>query len=1129
MLTQDVADLGPSRQILEEIAVLAIRDANPQRCWWLKQWCDVWESLFKRSGSIVDLVHWFRALKTSVTNTVRSDSTWSDLVQAVGRACEARYNLTKNPQDLEKWFKAAHDAAHSVPDGHPLRPALMGRVSAAAALKYRATMNPSDLDAFSEAAEESRRIVTSAVPELSSDQPESEKRQKLQEIMGRSLALVAKAEASDDPRDWEECLLVLKETFELCEDHQKPMLKADYINCLSRQGQQFGDQDVLTRAVLLAEDALRVTPEDSLYRHRLFSALSTALEQRYNQGRQDCDLRAAVSAAQEAVKVSPRDSTSRAENLVRLLTILTKEREALGGDRKTLDAILSQLDLEVAKGSLSPAALTQYANHLNERYVETRNPDYQEAAYLAIRQVVNSKDAEIMTPFVAEVIAQVHDHRHERKQDRFDMEECIKYTNILLELCGKDLRRASRHYVRLVNYLLARFARFHDEGDLDAAVSVIDRAYQMPGEQDDVANILLARAEAYQRRYEVKRSRSDADCALDCLAKIPRDSPTHGIEATYQAAMMRLRDIRRPETIEDVVDTKNQLKRIADSMLPVLRSGLCSSYTLISRTRIILAIYDALEEWDEASDISQLALEQLQALCGRHFLQQDQQAIMSHTGDFASMASSVSLRTGNVARALQQLELGRGLILRYMIESRTALGHLHDVDPELAAEYKSLQVKLRNLPTGTTPGAQQHLRRYRTDLTDKLQRCTQQISKVPGYEWFLTGSEEVEQLQEEAREGPIVWVNMTSHGKDAIIVTPRILVPIALPPWDKKIPEFLEARLKRDRSITEDLNNSHPRDIECEIAVERGDDFLEWLWVYCVKPVLDKLRTDRLVSFDPLPRIWWIGTGLASGFPFHAAGSYEDRNSDDNTLSHCIPSYITGIKSLRHARNSATQVERGIQNEASLLLVTMPTTPGQNALPGVSREATAVQGVFQRTEREGHSWTCEILEQPSSRAVLQRLNTYNIVHFACHGTSDHTNPSNSHLLLLDHSSKEPKVDALTMSDVSRTVTEGKAWIAYLSACSTAEIKDKTLVDEALHLVSAFQVAGFPHVVGSLWTVDDHVCISAARMFYESLTQQDRFTNPNRAVPAALRDTILQLRREYWGQPSQWATFIHVGA
>ena len=58
------------------------------------------------------------------------------------------------------------------------------------------------------------------------------------------------------------------------------------------------------------------------------------------------------------------------------------------------------------------------------------------------------------------------------------------------------------------------------------------------------------------------------------------------------------------------------------------------------------------------------------------------------------------------------------------------------------------------------------------------------------------------------------------------------------------------------------------------------------------------------------------------------------------------------------------------------------------------------------------------------------------------------------------------------------------FLAYLSACGIGEIKHDNLTDEAVHLISACQLAGFRHVIGTLWKVNDQLCVEAAIMTYE---------------------------------------------
>jgi CHAT domain-containing protein len=127
----------------------------------------------------------------------------------------------------------------------------------------------------------------------------------------------------------------------------------------------------------------------------------------------------------------------------------------------------------------------------------------------------------------------------------------------------------------------------------------------------------------------------------------------------------------------------------------------------------------------------------------------------------------------------------------------------------------------------------------------------------------------------------------------------------------------------------------------------------------------------------------------------------------------------------------------------------------------------------------------------------------------------------------------PVVDRLTVSRISDVITQGRAWIAYLSACSTAQVKTLKLADGGLHPASAFQVAGFAHVVGSLWPVADDVCVQVAKLFYENLSKGDFAKNhpvqsSNLAVAAALRGAVLEVRSERTSDPLGWAAFIHLG-
>ena len=149
--------------------------------------------------------------------------------------------------------------------------------------------------------------------------------------------------------------------------------------------------------------------------------------------------------------------------------------------------------------------------------------------------------------------------------------------------------------------------------------------------------------------------------------------------------------------------------------------------------------------------------------------------------------------------------------------------------------------------------------------------------------------------------------------------------------------------------------------------------------------------------------------------------------------------------------------------------------------------------------------------------------------FACHGYTDHADPSNSGLVFQRYEDcEQPEQDIMTVRDISEANLE-HARIAYLSACSTAENRVAQLADEVIHVVSGFQVAGFGHVIGCLWPSVDRVCVEVARGFYSSLFHQGGIRGDNRDVAIALHEGVKRVWVSDLKQPLNWAQFLHYGA
>jgi CHAT domain-containing protein len=150
--------------------------------------------------------------------------------------------------------------------------------------------------------------------------------------------------------------------------------------------------------------------------------------------------------------------------------------------------------------------------------------------------------------------------------------------------------------------------------------------------------------------------------------------------------------------------------------------------------------------------------------------------------------------------------------------------------------------------------------------------------------------------------------------------------------------------------------------------------------------------------------------------------------------------------------------------------------------------------------------------------VTACLTTHAFAHFACHGSPWLDRPSLSALMLAD--------GPLTVLEVAQ-LDLSQAEMAFLSACSTAT-GGQQLPDEAIHLASALQFAGYPHVIATLWSVRDPVAKRVARDVYRELATPPGGLDLTRAA-VALHESLRRLRGDLHDPaPELWAPFIHVG-
>ena len=95
--------------------------------------------------------------------------------------------------------------------------------------------------------------------------------------------------------------------------------------------------------------------------------------------------------------------------------------------------------------------------------------------------------------------------------------------------------------------------------------------------------------------------------------------------------------------------------------------------------------------------------------------------------------------------------------------------------------------------------------------------------------------------------------------------------------------------------------------------------------------------------------------------------------------------------------------------------------------------------------------------------VLSHLSDSSVVHFACHGQQNPSQPIESSFIMEDGELKMSQIVAQPMPNAA---------LAFLSACETAT-GDENVPDEVMHLTASMLFSGFRSVVGTMWYADDY--------------------------------------------------------
>ncbi|WZH47126.1 CHAT domain-containing protein [Fusarium acuminatum] len=882
---------------------------------------------------------------------------------------------------------------------------------------------------------------------------------------------------------------------------------------------QYERRDDISEAVDSAKRGIHAANESNPCFNKWLSNLGNNLDSQYERTGEMRDMEEAIQMARQAAKSTPDDHPDQAALLNNLGFKLGCRYERTGEMTDLEEAI--QMTRQAAESS--PDKHPDRATWLNNlgfklgcRYERTGDMmDLEETIQMARQAVESTPDDHPDRAGRLSNLADTLDSRYERTGEMRDLEEAIRMARQAVESTPDDHPARARRLSNLGHKLENQYERTREMTDLEEAIQMARQAVEStPDNHPDQAtwlnNLGNKLSTWYERTGEMRDLQESILMTRQAVESTPDDHPDRAGRLSNLGKKLGYQYARTGE-----------MKDLEEASTSLLDAWKCSEAVPFHRVRAAALCLNLLALQHKVNDgiaLGRDILDLLPKVHTRALDRRDQQFVMSTFAGVASDLCGFLLSANRLNEALQYLEQGRAVIISQLLDDRSDVSSLCRDHPNLANQYQGLVNEVNSPICHTTHSVVERLlAERRREAAAELDTCLKDIRALPGHERFLLG-QTVAEMQECATEGSIVVVNVTAFRSDAILVSSHTITTLTL---SEMLASDAEAWLCKKWASKRKFEQKG-----------KNDEFLEylsWLWQACVKPILDEISATQKHPSQGLPRVWWMGTGLASSMPFHAAGLHTGR-PEENAYSRIISSYTPSIKALAHTQNQAKHAQAAQTGSDLMLIATMPTSPkgptGKKPrdLPGVEKEADMI------FEAACSHLNTTVLTNPSADQVLEVLGKCRIAHFACHGTSESSDPSNSGLIL--QKSTEPdevlEQDRLTVYRVSE-LRLGRTQIAYLSACSTAENKSARLLDEVIHVVSGFQVAGFPHVVGCLWPAGDSECVDIARRFYTSILQQNQPAIQDNKVASTLREAVMAVRAADINMPLNWAQFVHYGA
>jgi len=561
-------------------------------------------------------------------------------------------------------------------------------------------------------------------------------------------AVLTRFEQYGKDKDLEEAIVLQREALELRPPGHpdRSMSLNNLSNAVLTRFEQYGKDKALEEGVVLQREALELRPPGHPLRSMSLNNLANAVLTRFEQYGKDEDLEEATVLQREALELCPPGHPLRSMSLNNLANAVLTRFEQYGKDEDLEEAIVLQreaLELRPPGHPGRSMSLNNLAYTVLTRFEQYgKNEDLEEAIVLEQEALELRPPGHPLRSMSLNNLAKAVRTRFKQYGKDKDLEEAIVLQREGLELRPPGHPGRSSSLNNLANAVLTRFKQYGKDEDLEEAIVLQREALELrPPGHPDHSQSLMSLGSMFLARFGHLGRDDSLHQAMSSYAKATHNSLQPSLLKSFHSARewaLRANEHRHPSDIEAF-----------DAVLGILPQLAALSLDIKAR----------------------------------------QTALPPGSSGLACLASKCAIRNGNLQKAVEFLEAGRGVFWSQILRLRSPVDRLRDIAPQLAdalirvsteLDAASHQVSEAANPSNsqkiTIEQEQSRLQRLNKERSNTLDA----IRRLPAFTDFLLPLR-LATLQRAANTSPVVFLVANDEGSDCLVMTSTDIHHIQLP------------------------------------------------------------------------------------------------------------------------------------------------------------------------------------------------------------------------------------------------------------------------------------------------------------------------------------------------------------